>query len=107
MEKPQIKTALIVTGMLVIGSAYAYAHDPSEHTSNSEKPKCEAMKNMDRSIMDMDDPVMQAMMKKCSATHNDDWQGKQQNNHQSNSGEENKYQNESGQKKQVDDQGHH
>ena len=105
MEKPQIKTALIVTGMLVIGSAYA--HDPSEHTSNSEKPKCGAMKNMDRSKMDMDDPVMQAMMKKCNAAHNNDWQGEQHNIHQSKSGEENKYQNESGQKKQVDDHGHH
>ena len=30
-----------------------------------EKPDCSAMKDMDHSKMDMNDPVMQAMMKKC------------------------------------------
>ncbi|MDF1589244.1 MAG: hypothetical protein P1P93_08860 [Gammaproteobacteria bacterium] len=44
----------------------AYAHDKEEHTSaNREKPNCEAMKNMDHSKMDMNDPVTQAMMQKC------------------------------------------
>ncbi len=86
MKKVQIKTALVVMGMLVIGSAYAYAHDPSEHTGKAEKPKCEAMENMDRSKMDMNDPVMQAMMKKCKAAHDDDGQGDQ---HQSSSDDKN------------------
>jgi len=84
MKKVQIKTALVVMGMLVIGSAYA--HDPSEHTGKAEKPKCEAMENMDRSKMDMNDPVMQAMMKKCKAAHDDDGQGDQ---HQSSSDDKN------------------
>lgn len=45
--------------------AAAQAHDPSEHTAKMEKPKCEAMKNMDHSKMDANDPIMMAMMKKC------------------------------------------
>lgn len=41
------------------------AHDPKEHMKDAEKPDCSAMKDMDHSKMDMNDPVMQAMMKKC------------------------------------------
>ena len=41
------------------------AHEPSEHMEEAEKPKCSEMKDMDHAEMDMDDPVMQAMMKKC------------------------------------------
>ena len=41
------------------------AHDPKEHMKDAEKPDCSAMKDMDHSKMDMDDPVIQAMMKKC------------------------------------------
>ena len=41
------------------------AHDPKEHMKDAEKPDCSAMKDMDHSTMDMNDPVMQAMMKKC------------------------------------------
>jgi len=43
----------------------AQAHDPKEHMDNAEKPDCAAMENMDHSKMDMNDPVMQAMMKQC------------------------------------------
>ncbi len=43
----------------------AQAHDPKEHMNNAEKPDCAAMENMDHSKMDMNDPVMQAMMKQC------------------------------------------
>lgn len=43
------------------------AHDPKEHRQDAEKPDCKAMKDMDHSKMDMDmdDPVMKAMMQKC------------------------------------------
>lgn len=41
------------------------AHDPKEHMKDAEKPDCSAMRDMDHSKMDMDDPVMQAIMKKC------------------------------------------
>ena len=43
----------------------AQAHDPKEHMNNAEKPDCAAMENMDHSKMDMNDPLMQAMMKQC------------------------------------------
>lgn len=41
------------------------AHDPSMHKEKAEKPDCTAIKNMDHSKKDANDPVMQAMMKKC------------------------------------------
>lgn len=48
------------------------AHDPKEHMKDAERPDCAAMKDMDHSTMDMNDPVMQAMMKKCmGAMHGD------------------------------------
>jgi hypothetical protein len=43
----------------------AQAHAPSEHKAKMEKPKCEAMKNMDPSKLDPNDPIMMAMKKKC------------------------------------------
>ena len=43
----------------------AQAHDPKEHMKEAQAPDCAAMKDMDHSKMDMKDPVMQAMMKKC------------------------------------------
>ncbi|GAB3326540.1 hypothetical protein [Haliea atlantica] len=43
----------------------AQAHDPVEHMKGSEKPDCAAMQHTDRSRLDSDDAVMQAMMQKC------------------------------------------
>tara|TARA_R110000823_G_scaffold249571_1_gene372889 strand:+ start:8423 stop:8719 length:297 start_codon:yes stop_codon:yes gene_type:complete len=43
----------------------AQAHDPAEHMKGGEKPDCAAMQHMDRSRLDSDDAVMQAMMQKC------------------------------------------
>ena len=102
MKKVQIKTALIVMGMLVIGSAYA--HDPSEHTGSAEKPKCEAMENMDQSKMNENDPVMLAMMKKCKTTHDDDRQGE---HHQSSADDVNQQQTETDNIMQTDAHGPH
>ncbi|WP_051686881.1 hypothetical protein [Microbulbifer sp. HZ11] len=56
---------LLCTFTLVAAST-AQAHDPSMHKENTEKANCAAMKEMDHSTMDADDPVMQAMMKKCA-----------------------------------------
>jgi len=56
------------TFLLLIGSLFilpVQAHDPALHMENAEKPKCGAMKNMDHSKMDANDPVMLALMKKC------------------------------------------
>ena len=47
----------------------AFAHDPAEHAKEAAAakagPNCEAMKTMDHSKMDPNDPVMKAMMTKC------------------------------------------
>jgi len=61
MKLRSITIALAVSAWTVS----ALAHDPSMHKEKAEKPDCAAMKNMDHSKMDADDPVMQAMMKKC------------------------------------------
>ena len=57
------QVALAVPGLLLGFSAQA--HEPEKHMKEAEKPECAAMKTMDPSKMDRDDPVMQAMMKKC------------------------------------------
>lgn len=43
----------------------AWAHEPSLHKKSDEKPNCAAMKDMDHSELETDDPVMRAMMAKC------------------------------------------
>lgn len=48
----------------------ASAHDPKEHEKEAAAakagPDCASMKTMDHSKMDMNDPVMKAMMAKCA-----------------------------------------
>jgi len=48
-----------------------YAHDAKEHAKEAAAakagPDCAAMKDMDHSKMDPNDPVMKAMMAKCGA----------------------------------------
>lgn len=63
MKNIQVSLYLLSVSFFFI--ATAQAHDPSEHTTKVEKPKCAAMKNMDHSKMDANDPIMMAMMKKC------------------------------------------
>ncbi len=50
----------------------AFAHDPAEHAKEAAAakagPNCEAMKSMDHSKMDPNDPVMKAMMAKCAGS---------------------------------------
>lgn len=56
------------SGTLLAATLYALpsvAHDPKEHQAQSAKPDCAAMENMDASKMDMNDPVMIALSKKC------------------------------------------
>ena len=59
-------------------------HDPREHKATDQKPDCAAMNTMDHSKVDPNDPVMQAMMRKCKdgmetgsshGMHADDHQG--------------------------------
>lgn len=50
----------------------AQAHDPALHKKTAEAPNCAAMKGMDHSKMNKDDPVMQAMMQKCMQQMHDE-----------------------------------
>lgn len=43
----------------------AQAHEPAEHNKSVKGPDCGAMGKMNHASMDMKEPVMQAMMKKC------------------------------------------
>ena len=65
MKRSLLHCTLAFSGLLMI--APVFAHDPAEHAKANEAPDCDAMKTMDHSNMDMNDPVMQALMKKCSA----------------------------------------
>lgn len=53
-------------------STTVYAHDPSEHAAQGEKPNCSALQNKDKKQMNMSDPVMQAVMKKCAKAMHED-----------------------------------
>lgn len=62
----KVMKALLLGGFwLTVSTVTVYAHDPSKHTDSSERPDCGAMEGMDHAHMDMADPVVQAMMKKC------------------------------------------
>lgn len=55
---------------LALGAAaqLTQAHDPAEHARDaaaSKGPNCAAMKDMDHSQMNPNDPVMKAMMARC------------------------------------------
>lgn len=73
MKNITIKTLFLLSTIL---TGNALAHDPSMHQPQpAEKPKCEKMKDMDHSNMNMDDPVMQAMMKKCMSKDSAEGEG--------------------------------
>lgn len=61
------KILLVAVPALAL-SLNANAHDPKMHMKNGEKAKCEKMADMKHDgKMDMKDPVMMAMMKKCGS----------------------------------------
>lgn len=68
IKKSTLTTLTILTSSILLASN-GYAHAPELHkeNKNAEKPKCEAMQDMDHSKMDMNDPITQAMMKQCMA----------------------------------------
>ncbi len=61
--------------VLSVSIPLGYAHDPKEHAKEAAAakagPDCAAMKDMDHSKMDPNDPVMKAMMAKCGGDHAD------------------------------------
>lgn len=60
----RIASLTAATALLLTADA-ASALDPEARQQNAQKPDCAAMKNMDMSKMDMNDPVMKAMHEKC------------------------------------------
>lgn len=61
--------SLLATTILLV-TVPAMAHDPSEHMAAAEKPDCTVMDDRGHDGMDTNDPVVQAMMKKCmGSTH--------------------------------------
>ncbi len=60
-----MKTKLMVMVLALFVSMSSTAHDPKEHAKTSEAPNCQALADMDHEKMDMDDPVMKAMLAKC------------------------------------------
>ena len=78
-------------------SAAVNAHSPEMHKKkNAEKPNCEAMNNMDHSKMDMNDPVMQAMMTQCMGSKNNNEEHKGMNMNHENMNENNEHNNDDG-----------
>ncbi|MFT5707269.1 MAG: biopolymer transport protein ExbD [Oceanospirillaceae bacterium] len=66
-----IKTLSVVTAMsLTLAVNVTHAHSASQHKKEkAEKPNCLAMKKMDQSKIDKNDPIMQAMMQQCTPTN--------------------------------------
>lgn len=64
MKRQTLTNLIVLPALLMILSAQA--HDPEEHSKEGQAPDCAYMKDMDHSKMDKDDPVMQAMMQKCT-----------------------------------------
>lgn len=65
----KFKMTLPALALAALGTAFsAHAHKPEEHNKEAESPNCAAMEEMGHSKMNMDDPVMQAMMKQCMNT---------------------------------------
>ena len=66
--KNTIRIALTVVSFAFAQGAFA--HDPAEHAREAAEAKkgadCAAMKKMDMSKMDVNDPIMKAMMTKCA-----------------------------------------
>ncbi len=76
---------VITIGVLGIAlhSAVVLAHDPKEHDASSAAPDCAALESGDTSQKQSDDPVTQALNKKChaAADHQDADQGAEHDHH--------------------------
>ena len=63
-------TLAACTSVLLLIAQPVFAHDPAQHAKEAAaataKPNCAAIKDMDMSKMNMNDPVMQAMHAKCA-----------------------------------------
>ena len=66
MKKKQCSVLLAVPALMLAFSAQA--HSEKEHMEKAENPDCAAMSTMDHSKMDMNDPVVMAMMQQCMSS---------------------------------------
>jgi hypothetical protein len=66
MKKKQCVVLLAVPALMLAFSVQA--HSEKEHMEKAENPDCAAMSMMDHSKMDMNDPVVMAMMQQCMST---------------------------------------
>ncbi len=63
-------------------SIQGFTHAPEHHKKEgAEPPNCAAMKNMDHSKMDANDPVIQAMMEQCKDWLHDDHEPEHKGDH--------------------------
>lgn len=63
----KLSSLSVVLAMSTLILAFAVeAHDTEEHMEKVDKPNCAALKDMDHAKMDMNDPVMQAMIQQCA-----------------------------------------
>ena len=68
---------LLLNTAALLFAVSAYSHAPELHKKEgAEKPQCAEFAKMDHSTMDMNDPIVQAMMVQCKDwlddTHHDD-----------------------------------
>jgi hypothetical protein len=78
MNRSKWITVILAPAALI--SVSTWAHEPSEHMKTGEKADCSAMHDMDHSKMDMNDPVMQAMMQKCMHQNHGEAKGGEKQN---------------------------
>ncbi|MFT6914242.1 MAG: hypothetical protein ACJAWL_000530 [Motiliproteus sp.] len=63
MKKVLLGLSVAVPALMLAFSAQA--HSEKEHMKTAEDPDCAAMSTMDHGDMDMNDPVVMAMMQQC------------------------------------------
>lgn len=64
MYRPILATLVLIQAVLLAPAAWA--HDPSEHAADAEAPDCSKMhESMHGTEKKADDPMAEAMMKKC------------------------------------------
>lgn len=66
MKSKQLSALVAVPALML--SFSALAHGEKEHMKTAESPDCAAMSTMDHSKMDMNDPIVMAMMQQCMST---------------------------------------
>ncbi len=67
-----IKNQILTFVLFLFFANFVHAHNPAEHSKQSDKPNCAAIKSMNQSKTDKNDPVLMAMMIKCKKAKKSD-----------------------------------